>query len=622
MCGIAGYYSSKHFFNRTDLQLMMDAIAHRGPDAEGIFEDDQVALGHRRLSIIDLTTGANQPMFSHDKRYVMVYNGEVYNYIEIAAVENAKHDLQLITSSDSEVILESIALHGIKAVEQFNGMFAFAVYDKQLNELNLCRDRVGVKPLYYYWDGENFAFASELKSFKKIEKLKFELNLDAVINYLHVGYVPAPQSIYKNIYKLEAGHRLKISKTGLEKYCYWNTTNAVQKEVLSDENIAKKKLDELLNSSVRMQMRSDVPFGVFLSGGTDSSIVTALAVKNSNSVINTFSIGFKEKTHNEAVHAKVLAEHLKTNHHEFIATYNDALQLVEQVILNYDEPYADSSAIPTYLVSQLASKHVKVVLSGDGGDELFFGYGAHQWAEKLNSPSYKYLRPAATFAFSKMSSRFQRVASLLNYSGATFMPAHIFSQEQYLFSAAEIGNLLAKDFENIFDDKFFANFFESTNTKRELTSAEQQAMFDLNYYLPDDLLVKVDRASMIHGLESRVPLLDHRIVEFAVNLSPQLKIKNGVAKYLLKQVLYQYVPQTLLERPKQGFSIPLNIWMKSELYFLIEKYLNKNAVEHAGILDYKVVDQLINKWKSGSDYLYNRIWQLIVLQLWYAENMR
>ncbi len=619
MCGIAGYFSTKNFFSENDLKLMTGAIAHRGPDAEGFFIEGPVALGHKRLSIIDLSAGANQPMHSHNNRYVMVYNGEVYNYIEIANHEKSKHVFELKTASDSEVILETFALYGVDSVKQLNGMFATAIYDKQEQALYIFRDAIGIKPLYYYWQDGNLAFASELKALKQLKQIEFETNTRAIFNYLHLGYIPAPQSCYQNIYKLEAGCWLRITKAGLEKNFFNNPADAISPSILTDEIIAKKKLDELLNDAVRIQMRSDVPFGVFLSGGTDSSTVAALAVKNSKQFINTFSIGFKEKSHNEAEHAASIAKYLKTNHHEFIVTYNDALQLVSDVMMNYDEPFADSSAIPTYLVSQLARKHVTVVLSGDGGDELFFGYGAYQWAERLNSTVYNLSKKPAHLVFKQLSSRYKRIADMLNYNKETFLASHIFSQEQYLFSAEEISKLLTANFTSQYNDKFFSDSLSLTPVNRNLSAAESQALFDLKFYLPEDLLVKVDRASMKHSLEVRVPILDYRIVEFALNLDPQLKLKDGVAKYLLKKVLYDYIPQNLLDRPKQGFSIPLNNWLKNELHFLIDNHLSKHSIESAGILNYDTTAELIKRWKNGSDYLCNRIWQLIVLQQWYTN---
>lgn len=614
MCGIAGYFSKNKALGRGDLQTMLQVIAHRGPDAEGIFDSPEFcALGHRRLSIIDLSMQANQPMYSHDNRYVMVYNGEVYNYKELAESEN----LNLKTSSDTEVILELFSKYGIAAFEKFNGMFAMAIYDTHLDELYLSRDRVGIKPLYFYYDTDVFVFASELKA---IKTLKLEVNKPAVYNFLHLGYIPAPQSIYKNVFKLKAGHWLKISVSGISESCYWKPEKVIQKQKITDEKIALTTLDKLLNESVSMQMRSDVPFGVFLSGGTDSSIITALAVKNSASIINTFSIGFKEKKQNEAEYAKAIASHLKTNHHEFIATYDDALQIIDKVMLNFDEPFADSSALPTYLVSHLASKHVKVVLSGDGGDELFYGYGAYTWAEKLQSPFYKYGRFIASKVFSNMNSRYQRVSKLLQYNAATFLPAHIFSQEQYLYAANEVSSVLCADFNKDLQANFFETFFNKEDTLLNLKPIERQALFDLNYYLPDDLLVKVDRTSMMHSIEARVPLLDHHLVEFALNLSTGLKIKNGVSKYLLKQVLYQYLPKPMLERPKQGFSIPLNNWLHKELFYLIEENLNEKSIREIGVLNFDYVEKLIIEWKSGSDFLFNRIWQLIILQQWFKAN--
>ena len=618
MCGIAGYFSTKNFFSKNDLKLMTGAIAHRGPDAEGFFFEGPVALGHKRLSIIDLSADANQPMHSHNNRYVMVYNGEVYNYIEIAGYEKSKHVFELKTASDSEVILETFALYGVDSVKQLNGMFATAIYDKLEEALYIFRDAIGIKPLYYYWQDGNLAFASELKALKQLKQIKFETNARAIFNYLHLGYIPAPQSCYQNIYKLEAGCWLRFTKDGLEKNSFNNPTDAISPSILTDEIIATKKLDELLNDAVRIQMRSDVPFGVFLSGGTDSSTVAALAVRNSKQSINTFSIGFKEKSHNEAEHAAAIAKYLKTNHHEFIVTYNDALQLVSDVMMNYDEPFSDSSAIPTYLVSQLARKQVTVVLSGDGGDELFFGYGAYQWAERLNSTVYNLSKKPAHLVFKQLSSRYKRIADMLKYNNETFLASHIFSQEQYLFSAEELNNLLTANFASQYNNKFFSDILALRPVNRNLSAAESQALFDLKFYLPEDLLVKVDRASMKHSLEVRVPILDYRIVEFALNLDPQLKLKNGVAKYLLKKVLYNYIPQNLLDRPKQGFSIPLNNWLQNELHFLIDKHLSKHSIGSAGILNYNTTAELIKRWENGSDYLCNRIWQLIVLQQWYT----
>lgn len=616
MCGIAGYFSNQGVFNSGMLQMMLQAIAHRGPDASGVFESDGVALGHRRLSIIDLSEQANQPMYSSNNRYVMVYNGEVYNYLELADAEN----LTLKTTSDSEVILELFSKYGISAVNKFNGMFAIAIYDKQLKELILFRDSVGVKPLYYFHSDSSFAFASELKSIMAIPGLKLEVNKQSVSSFLHLGYIPAPQSIYKNVFKLKPGYWIKVSEKGIDSGCFWKPDANIHNGKITDEKVAVKTLDNLLNNAVRMQMRSDVPFGVFLSGGTDSSLVSALAVNNSLSQVSTFSIGFKEKQHNEAEHALHIASRLKTNHHEYIATYDDALELITKVMMNFDEPFADSSAIPTFLVSQLASRHVKVVLSGDGGDELFLGYGAHHWAKKLQSPIYKYGKYFGSFVFSKMDSRYQRVAGLLKFDQNTFLPAHIFSQEQYLFSAAELDGILDSKFKDDLYENNFKELFNEFDLSSNLSAMELQALFDLKYYLPDDLLVKVDRTSMLNSIEARVPLLDQHIIEFALNLHPNLKIKNDVAKYLLKEVLYQYLPKKILDRPKQGFSIPLNNWLKRELNFLIQDNLSKQAIEKVGVLNFETVDGLLKKWRSGSDFLYNRVWQLIILQQWFIKN--
>ena len=364
MCGITGYYSPNKGFSEFELHVMTNTLAHRGPDAEGYFINEFIGLGHRRLSIIDLSVTANQPMHSACNRYVMVYNGEVYNYQEIAAELKQKYKTTFRTTSDSEIILEAYAQYGSDFVQQLNGMFAIAIYDKQKNELFVCRDRMGIKPLYYFWDGENFAFASELKALPKAQFIPLEINRNAIYQFLHLGFIPAPLSIYQSIKKLESGSWLKISKNNLQQNKYWSINQYITETVITDEKKATTTLSNLLMSSVQYQMKSDVPFGVFLSGGIDSSLITANAVKVSSVKVNTFSIGFEENKYDESIYAKAVAEHLKTEHHEFIVSYKDAIDLIDTLDDVYSEPFADSSSIPTMLVSKLAKKYVTVALSG------------------------------------------------------------------------------------------------------------------------------------------------------------------------------------------------------------------------------------------------------------------
>ncbi|MEP7168214.1 MAG: asparagine synthase (glutamine-hydrolyzing), partial [Bacteroidota bacterium] len=580
---------------------------------------------------------ANQPMTSHNDRYVIIYNGEIYNFREIGAklkTGNLQNEsVQLKTSSDTEVILEAFAKYGVDFVHQLNGMFAIAIYDKTLQELYLFRDRVGIKPLFYYWDGKNFAFASELKALQKIHTIPKVINEKAVGDFLHYGYIPTPYTIYNDIYKMNSGSWMKVSAEGIDLHKYWDVRNKISNNIVTNREQAMVKLSDLMISSVQYQLKSDVPFGVFLSGGIDSSLVTAQAVMLSSVKVNTFSIGFEENSHNESEYAKAIAKYLGTDHHEFIVSYKDALNLIDDIFDCYDEPFADSSAIPTMLVSKLAKQYVTVTLSGEGGDELFFGYGAYRWAKRLNNPMLKIFHKPLSHAFSYMPTRYKRVGKLLDYPDKKNLRSHIFSQEQYLFSESELYGLLmngyagssyieesttAPNLLRVFDDSH-----ESGKIKvreRKLTSMESQALFDLQFYLQDDLLTKVDRASMHYGLETRVPYLDHRVVEFALNLSPHLKFKHGISKYILKQILYQYIPRHLFDRPKQGFAIPLNIWLRKELKYLIDEFLSESMINKYEIVSYAEVDKLKKMFFSGVDYVYNRMWLLIVLHKWFEKN--
>ena len=617
MCGIAGYYSLNQTLEPSLLKTMTNAIQHRGPDSDGFFNDRTAGLGHRRLSIIDLREVANQPMFSHNDRYVMVFNGEVYNFKELSSQVRVKNDsFYYKTNSDTEVVIEAFNKWGVDFVNRLNGMFAIAIYDTVEGHLFLYRDRIGIKPLYYYWDGENFFFASEIKALTKVEMIrnKLTINQTAVNHFLNLGYIPSPISIYNEIHKFPAGHRLHINKDIFTLEPYWKVEDKVEFDEFRNYPEAKKKLKYLIESSVQYRMISDVPFGTFLSGGIDSSLVTAIAQNQSDTAINTFSIGFKESKFNESVHAQTIANHLHTNHHEFVVTTKEAQEMVNDMIVSYDEPYADSSAIPSMLLSKMARKHVTMTLSGDGGDELFLGYGSYKWAKKLDAGFYKQNRKLLAYFLSKMKDRHIRVSKLLDFQTGDDLKRHIFSQEQYLFSQQEIGQILKnKEFDNsIIKDDF-------SELDRQLSASEAQAMFDLKYYLPDDLLVKVDRATMKYSLETRVPLLDYRIIEFALNLPEKFKQKGDISKFILKETLYDYLPKSYFERPKAGFSIPMNDWLRADLKYLIDDFLNEPLIMEAGFVNYDIVKDLIQRWTLKEPHLYNRIWTLIVLHKWYVD---
>jgi asparagine synthase (glutamine-hydrolysing) len=551
-------------------------------------------------------------MYAHNGRYVMVYNGEVYNFKEIEKeLRFTNYDLRFQTSSDSEVILEAFSILGSDFVHKLNGMFAIAIYDKVEKSYYFFRDRVGIKPLYYYWDGHNFAFASELKALKKVEFINKNISIDfvAVNEYLHLGYIPEPHSIYKNIYKFPSGSWAKLSSKGLEIKKYWNIDDKISDKLITDENEAKEILKELLISSVKYRMISDVPFGTFLSGGIDSSLVTAIAQSLSNNPVKTFNIRFEDSKYDESLYAKAISKFLGTDHHEYTVTEKDAIDLIPELNNIYDEPFADSSALPTLLVSKMAKQNVTMALSGDGGDELFMGYGAYRWAERLDKPLIHAFRSPIQKTLSLLNNRCKRAAHLFENVPQENSCSHIFSQEQYLFSRSEIKKILTPEFYREF------KLDENPVLKRNLTASEKQSLFDLKYYLKDDLLVKVDRASMYHSLETRVPLLDYRIVEFAYNLHPSLRCKNGISKYLLKKVLYDFVPQKYFDRPKWGFAVPLQKWMKTDLSYIIDENLSSERLGRTTIFNTKPISEIIKQYRDfNNNFLYNRLWELVLLQ--------
>ncbi len=607
MCGISGFISSQ--YSKEDLEQMTNVLQHRGPDAGAAFFDEQsrIGLGHRRLSIIDLTTNANQPYTSQCGGYKMVFNGEIYNYKEIIKELKFKHKFEPKTNSDTEVVLEAFATWGADFVNKLNGMFAIAIWDITKKELLLFRDRLGIKPLYYYQKDDCFAFASEIKALVSlVEKENLTVNFDTITDLLHYGYATGNSSIYNEIRKVESGNYMQVANGIIVKNnSFWKIEDIVQKELFSNEDQVVKELDHKISNAVAQRMLADVPLGTFLSGGIDSSLITATAQKLSNSPINTFSIGFKDQKQDESKYAKEIAKTLKTNHNELILSEQDAIAEVDKLFDVFDEPFGDSSAIPTLLVCQMAKKQITVALSGDGGDELFLGYGMYNWAERLsNSLLYTLRKPISKSLNILGNKKYKRGALVLNAPSKQHLKSHIFSQEQYLFSKREIEQLLINPNKgNLILEEF--------DLSRTLNPMEGQAFFDLKNYLKDDLLVKVDRSSMFHSLEVRVPLLDHNVVSYAMNIAPQLKYKNGESKYILKQVLYQYLPKALFDRPKKGFSVPLSKWLKTDLKYLIDTFLSKTRVENAGIVRFEIVNSLIQRYLKGEDYLYNRLWMLI-----------
>ncbi|MFN8261568.1 MAG: asparagine synthase (glutamine-hydrolyzing) [Chitinophagales bacterium] len=618
MCGITGWTSVNKPLDKEIFRQATDTLTHRGPEAFGYFynKDNTVAFGHRRLKIIDLSEASAQPFYSQCGRYVMVYNGEIYNFREIAR----KLDLQLKTTGDTEVIIEAFAKIGTKCFELLNGIFAFAIYDLQEDKMYFCRDRIGIKPLYYYFDGNQFVFASEIKAIKKLPDVNLEINKQSFSEFLHIGFVTEPYTAYKNIYKFPAGNFLVLdvkslgAHTKLEFKEIWNLYDHILPDTFKNEKEVETTLEALLVKAVESQLVSDVPLGSFLSGGIDSSLITALASKVKKDKIKTFSIGYQNSKFDESAYAEKVAKALGTEHYAYKMTETDLEGILHEIIDTYDEPFSDSSAFPTMLVSKHAKQHVTVTLSGDGGDELFMGYGMHQWATRLENPIIRNLRRPIYFGSQFLNFKFKRAGWLLNYDNHKNITSHIFSQEQYLFSEKDLKHYL------IDEDINFDNINRLPKTARTLLPKEKQSFWDVCYYLKDDLLVKVDKATMLYSLESRVPLLDNDIINYAINIDTALKHKGGESKYILKKILYKYLPKELFDRPKWGFAMPLSFWLQHNFKFLIDKYLSPVIINKYDIVANLYVEDLKNRFLKGESYLYARIWTLIILHWWLEEN--
>jgi asparagine synthase (glutamine-hydrolysing) len=608
MCGIAGIFS-KTQPSQNEISAMTNAIAHRGPDADGYYVNNQVALGHRRLAVIDLDARANQPYYSQNRRYVIIFNGEIYNYRALA-VELTNAGVELRTTSDTEVLVESFSLWGVGFVHQLQGMFAFAIHDILLNRLYLYRDRVGKKPLYYFQSDKLFAFASEIKSLLTHPEIKSNLRIrkTTVTSFLQLGYIQQPHTFYESIFKFPAGHYgIFTPETKLSLLPFWNISHYIKTSKSISEQNAIIQLKEKVQEAVHSRLVADVPLGIFLSGGIDSSLVAAVASKTAK--LKTFSIGFKESKFDESIYAEQIASYLGTDHHRYILQESDAVEMVHQYLNHFDEPFADTSAIPTMLVSQYARKEVTVALTGDGGDELFLGYGSYTWANRLANPAWQVFRPFIHKIMGSVPSpRWKRAAHLFEKVQPGKLRRHIFSQEQYLFSDNEIRTQVLRD-----QDYYFDWPYDDFRYLTVLSEAERQALFDFQFYLRDDLLVKVDRASMYYGLECRCPFLDHNLVEFAVNLPESLRKRNLTSKYLLKKMLFEMIPEKYFDRPKWGFSIPLGQWLKNDLKHLMD-YLSDENLETTGIFKVAYIRELVNRFYQGEEYLYNRLWVVIIIQ--------
>jgi asparagine synthase (glutamine-hydrolysing) len=649
MCGITGFLDissdKDHDTFQATINRMMEPISHRGPDDSGCWQDSEhgVALGFRRLAILDLSPAGHQPMFSADGRYGIVFNGEIYNFSEIRdELVPLGHTFR--GHSDTEILLAAICQWGIRAaVQRSNGMFAFALWDRRDCQLTLARDRLGIKPLYYGWTGRIFLFGSELKAIKAHPAFNADIDRNALALYLRHNSIPAPYTIYTGFRKLMPGTLLTLNmdQPGRmpEPQQYWSARQVAETGVAQSfagtDQEAVEELDSLLRRSIRERMVADVPLGAFLSGGIDSSSVVALMQAQSNRPVQTFTVGFHERDYDEAVHAREIAHHLGTDHTELYVTPLEAQAVIPRLPTLFDEPFADSSQIPTFLIAQLARRHVTVSLSGDGGDELFGGYNRYSWVSKISramanvpgpfrdfgSVVLRTIPPAvwngllsnrfipARWRVSEPGEKMRKTAEILSASGPEDiyldLVSHWKDPAKVVLGAVEPPTLLTRP-----------------DAWADVPDNSSWMMYmDLVTYLPDDILVKVDRASMGNSLEARVPFLDdHRVVEFAWCLPMQMKIRAGTGKWLLRQVLYQYVPASLIERPKKGFSIPIDAWLRGPLRQWAEALLDEKCIKDDQYFDPKPILQKWHEHLTGKHNWQYQLWDILMFQAWLEEN--
>ena len=648
MCGIAGILYSEPQLNSEEFsslaKAMGDTLAHRGPDDSGewVSAGNGIGLAHRRLSIIDLSPAGHQPMISNSGRYVLVFNGEIYNFREIRA-NLEKNGVSFKGHSDTETLLESIAYVGLdKTLDQLNGMFAFALWDKQDRSLTLARDRIGKKPLYYGWCNGVFLFGSELKALKKHPNFDNEIDRDALGQFIQYSWLNGPASIYKKINKLTPGTYLKITQSDSSKssepVVYWSALESAQQ---GQSNLFEEpygdvvdKLENLLIEAVGRRMIADVELGALLSGGIDSSLVVSMMQSQTTRKVKTFSIGFHEGTHNEAVHAKKIAEYLRTDHSELYVTPQECMNVIPQLPEMYDEPFGDVSQIPTYLVSKLANKHVKVVLSGDGGDELFAGYTRYfrcmdHWKKHGNIPLF--MRPAIGVAMDVAAkSSWNMLVNTQTQEGVAGwrrLGAKLEKRARRIGakSSLELFVRMMTRYKNIGELVKLSEVSQTVLSNKETWPKHadpilNMMLMDTLCYLPDDILVKVDRASMATSLEARCPLLDKEIAEFSWRLPYAMKVDQSGGKRILKDVLGKYLPTELTDRKKMGFGVPIGKWLRGPLRDWAEDLLDINKIRQQGYLNESKVQTLWSQHQSGWRNHNDILWSILMFQAWLENN--
>ncbi len=650
MCGFAGFLGGAALFGggraAPVATAMADCIRHRGPDHGGIWVDPEagVAFGHRRLAIVDLSAAGDQPMESAGGRYVTIYNGEIYNHLDLRRqLEAEGHGFDWRGHSDTETLLAAIETWGVRgALERSIGMFALALWDRRDRSLILARDRLGEKPLYYGWQGEGqgaaFLFGSELKAFRAHPAFEGEIDRDSLTLLMRYGYIPAPHSIYRGIAKLMPGcfATLRRGRREPEVEAYWSAAEVAERgrrePLAASPEEAVDSLETLLRDAIGQQMIADVPLGAFLSGGVDSSTIVALMQAQSARPVKTFSIGFHEEEYNEAAHAKAVAEHLGTDHTELYVTPEEAMRVVPLLPDMYDEPFADSSQIPTYLVSQLARRSVTVSLSGDAGDELFGGYNRYKmtaafWRRLSMAP--RPLRGALAGALTSVSPRtWNRIASavepILPESLRMKVPGDKIHKGAGVLKSATAAELYRGLVSSWRDPEALVVGGREPATLLTgaapalagLSEIERMMALDMITYLPDDILAKVDRAAMSVSLETRVPLLDHRVVEYAWRLPIDYKIRGGQTKWALREVLYRHVPRALIERPKMGFGVPIGEWLRGPMRDWAEALLDRDRLEREGYLRPEPIRRMWQAHLEGNVNEQYKLWIVLMFQAW------
>lgn len=625
MCGIAGFIDFSKKSGTDILQRMTDVMQHRGPNDAGyeVFGHTaaNIGLGQRRLSILDLSSGGHQPM--HFGQYTIIFNGEIYNFKEI------RKDLEKIgytfhSGSDTEVLLKGYDAWKEQVLDRCIGMFAFVIYDERQDKVILCRDRAGVKPLYYFWDGNILLFASELKGLCEHPQFEKEIDINSVSLFLQYSYIPAPYTVYRQTRKLKPGHLLTVSlnRKEIQEGSYWNVLDAYNQPLtnLSQHEVIQHT-EMLMKSAYNYRMVADVPVGVFLSGGYDSASVAAILQAGSGSRIKTFTIGYKEKQWDESAEAKKIARHLGTDHTEWIVGPKDALDVLEQLPEIYDEPFADNSTVPTTLVSKLAARQVKVALSADGGDEIFAGYN------KFNQ----------ALRYTRFSKRLQR---MLSHTMSVLNPEMIpyFNRRYNFASRYEKMKLIWGSGQPQYALKYISQYLTESETQHylQVQPEKYRTAFDLNgelnevndplnkllamdykTFLVDNNLVKVDRATMSVSIEGREPMLDHRLVEFLAQVPASLKVKDNVNKYILKTIVHKYIPPSLMDRPKRPFIAPLQEWFRDELREQMQYYLAPDRLNKTGLFNAPHVQHLLDRFLTSGNISHQKLWNILIFQLWY-----